>query len=123
MNHTLVTFLGRGRTDTGIGYQTTTYRFPDGQKKTTASFGLALAKYIQPKPDRIVILGTSGSQWGVLVEGLAGTTSEGLEARLDLLDAEAKHSVNQVILDRVRDLVCRAVGNTVFLRQIPPRKG
>ena len=118
MSQTYVTFLGRGREDTGTGYRTTTYQFPDGSEKTTAFFGLALAEYIHPKPDRIVILGTRGSQWGVLVENLA-KTDEDEEARLQLLDAETSQTVSQDMLNRVAKLMCEAVDGPVVPRLIP----
>ena len=113
---TFVTFLGRGRENKTTGYQKTTYEFPDKSTKTTAFFGLALAEYI--KPDRTVILGTSSSQWGVMVENLAGEGEEE-EARLELIDAEIRGEVEQGHLDRVADLMCRAVDCEVVPRLIP----
>ena len=118
MSKTYVTFLGRGRENGETGYRTTTYHFPNGFEKETAFFGLALAEYIDPKPDRVVILGTRGSQWGVLVENLAKTDALE-EARIELLDAEAKQVVSQCMLDRVRELMCEAVGAPVVPRLIP----
>ena len=122
MSRTYVTFLGRGRENKETGYRTTTYRFPDGVKKTTAFFGLALAEYIKPKPERVVILGTKGSQWGVLVENLVKTTEE-KEARFELLvrllEAETEQDVSQNMLDQVADLMCKAVGVPVVPRLIP----
>ncbi len=113
---TFVTFLGRGRENKATGYRKTTYEFPDKSTKTTAFFGLALAEYINP--DRIVILGTSSSQWGVLVENLAAEGEEE-EARLELIDAETREEVEQKHLDRVASLMCRAVGCEVVPRLIP----
>ena len=118
MSQTYVTFLGRGRENKATGYRTTTYRFPNGCKKTTAFFGLALAEYIDPKPDPVVILGTKGSQWGVLVENLVKTNEEE-KARLELLDAETNQTVDQGMLDRVTGLMCEAVGVRVVPRLIP----
>ena len=60
---TFVTFLGRGRDSKTTGYREATYEFPNGAQKTTAFFGLALAAYIQP--NRIGILGTRSSQFGL----------------------------------------------------------
>jgi CRISPR-associated Csx2 family protein len=118
MSQTYVTFLGRGRENRETGYRTTTYQFPDGFQKKTAFFGLALAEYIEPKPDRVVILGTCGSQWGVLVENLVKTT-ESEEARLELLEAETQQAVTQGMLDRLADLMCEAVGVPVVPHLIP----
>ena len=86
MNHTLVTFLGRTRQDPNTGYQRAKYRFTDEDApRETPFFGMALAGHL--RPDAAVILGTSGSQWSVLVEHLA-QGDEVETARLELLDAE-----------------------------------
>ena len=118
MSQTYVTFLGRGRENGSTGYRTATYKFPDSSLKETAFFGLALAEYIKPKPDRVVILGTSGSQWGVLVENLVKTEEEE-DARLALLYAETLQAVTQDMLDPLVDLMCKAVGVPVVPRLIP----
>ena len=113
---TFVTFLGKGRENPATGYQQATYKFPDGSLETTAFFGLALAKYINPS--RLVILGTNSSQWGVLVENLA---SEGEEedARIALIDAEPEGTISQKHLDSVTELMSRAVGCQIIPRLIP----
>ena len=113
---TFVTFLGRGRENTTTGYREARYKFPDGTIKKTAFFGLALAEHIQP--NRIVILGTRSSQWGVLVENLASAGEEE-DARLELIDAETKGSVAQKHLDNVTRLMCQAVNCEVVPRLIP----
>ena len=108
MTHTLVTILGRARKRDGApGYEETAYRFPDGKTDQTAFFGLALARYL--KPDEIVILGTAGSMWSVLVEGLAEKSGEDEEARLELIDAEDAGNVEQPLLDRLAPLMGRAM--------------
>ncbi len=113
---TLVTFLGKGREDRQTGYRTATYRFPDGSERKTAFFGLALAEHLDA--DTVVILGTSGSQWGVMVENLA---SEGEEEdkRIHLMEAEATATVDQTMLDDLADIMSRAAGRTVLPRLIP----
>ena len=112
---TFVTFLGRGRENVKTGYREATYKFPDGTKKTTAFFGLALAGYIKPK--RIVILGTKSSQWGVLVENLADV-GEKEDARLELMEAEIKGEIKQEHLDKVVDLIEKTVECDVVPRLI-----
>lgn len=116
MTHTLVTVLGKGRDNIKTGYREATYRFPDGSQCQTAFFGLALAEHLQP--DNVVILGTCGSQWGVLVENLAAENEEE-EARIALMDAEAAARVDQPLLATVTPLLCRAVGRNVIPRLIP----
>ena len=69
MGTTLVSFLGKNTGDPKTGYRNATYRFSDGRESTTPFFGLALAEAL--KPDRLVIFGTAGSMWDVLVGHLA----------------------------------------------------
>ena len=117
MSHTLVTMLGKARESKDTGYRETTYRFPDGAEDRTAFFGLALSRHL--RPDATVILGTSGSQWSVLVEHLAGEDSAHEEARIRLVDAEAAGTVHQALLDQLKPLVEQAVGGPVSPRLIP----
>ena len=113
---TLVTFLGRGRENKDTGYRETTYEFPDGSKTTTAFFGPALAKHINA--NRIVILGTKSSQWGVLVENLAAEGEEE-DARLDLMGAETEGVIEQKHLEKVVVLIKKAVGCEIVPCLIP----
>ena len=124
-HHTLVTLLGKGREDPQTGYRTATYRFPDGTEQRTAFFGLALTGHLGP--DTLVILGTRGSQWGVLVEHLTQSGAQ-RERELDaaeqdsimaLYDAEGEARVDQPLLDRLTPLMARAVGCRVVPRLIP----
>ena len=114
-HHTFVTFLGRGQQHRETGewvYRKATYEFPatpgssKTHQKTTEFFGLALAEYI--KPTRVVILGTRGSQWGVLVNKLASEDEEEA-ARLKLLIAEENQTVNDNMLEYFRPLMQRTV--------------
>lgn len=114
--HSLVTFLGKGRDDPKTGYRKALYRFPDGAERETAFFGRALADHLVP--DRLVVLGTSGSMWGVFVENLAAEGEEE-EARLQLLDAESSASVEQPLLDRLAPLMSRAAEREVAPRLVP----
>ena len=116
MSHTLVTFLGKSRESKETGYRKTVYRFPDGTTNETAFFGLALSRHL--KPDTIVILGTSSSQWGVLVEHLA-EEGEAEDARRRLFKAEGDGAVTRPLLDSVAPLMKRAVGCDVLPRLIP----
>lgn len=115
--HTLVTFLGRGRAEPGLGYRETAYRFPDGSVQRTSFFGLALARYLQP--DRVLVLGTQGSMWGALVEHAAAAGEEEVEARVALLDAQTAEAVDQALLDRLSDVLRRAAGREIAPRLIP----
>lgn len=103
MTRTLVTLLGRAqKREGGEGYEETIYRFPNGVEDPTAFFGLALARHLTP--DEIVILGTSGSLWSVLVENFAREHEEEGPC-IDLMLAEQFRSVDQPLLDRVAPLM------------------
>lgn len=115
--HTLVSFLGRGRNNPTSGYSETTYRFADGTADTTAFFGLALARHL--KPDLLVLLGTAGSMWDVLIENLPGIGDAEEALRLELMDAVAQGRVTQALLERAQPLIERAVGRLVRLVLIP----
>ena len=115
MPHTLVTFLGKGRDNVRTGYREACYRFDNGTERRTPFFGLALTEQLQP--DTLVILGTRGSQWGVLVENLA-LEGEDEEARIALMDAETHAQIDQPLIDRVTPLLTRAVRKPVTPRLI-----
>jgi len=117
--HTVVTFLGKGRDNPHTGYRSTNYRFPESEDPvTTPFFGLALANHLGA--DKVVVLGTAGSQWGVLVEKLVEGQQEQVEedARLELLEAEQEQSVDKQLLDRLVPLMTKAVGKPVVPRLI-----
>ncbi|MDP1697017.1 MAG: TIGR02221 family CRISPR-associated protein [Xanthomonadaceae bacterium] len=113
--HTLITFLGKGRDNAQTGYRSTRYRFDDGAESHSPFFGLSLAERLQP--ERLVILGTAGSMWGVLVEHLA-TEGDDEDRRLRLLDAEARQSVDSALLEEVAPMLARALGREVVPRLI-----
>lgn len=115
MPKTLVTFLGKGRDNRETGYRKAKYRFPD-KIRETSYFGLALADYVQP--DTLVILGTSGSQWDLLVDNLAAG-DENQQERLELIDAVVSNHVGQELLDRVVPLLEKCLGRRVLPLLIP----
>ncbi len=113
MTHTMITVLGKVPDGDG-GYKEATYRFPNGATDQTPFFGFALARHLQP--DRIVILGTSGSSWSVLVDALAGNRGDGMDAREELNNAG---SVQQPLLDRLAPLMGQAMNASVEPKLIP----
>ena len=118
MTRTLVTLLGRARKgEDGVGYEKATYRFPDGAEDRTAFFGLALVRHL--KPDEVVVLGTAGSLWSLLVENLASGASGDEEARLELMAAEESRNVAQPLLDRLAPLMGKAMSAVVHPTLIP----
>jgi len=116
MPKTLLTILGKGRDNLQTGYRTANYRFADGTTRSTPFFGLALAEHL--KPQTLVILGTNGSMWGVLVEHFA-QEGEHETLRLELMEAEAQGNVTQALLDRATPLLQRSIAHEVVLKLIP----
>ncbi len=88
---TLISFLGKGRADAQTGYRTATYRFDNGFAKTVAFFGLALAEYLQP--DRLILVGTSGSMWDVFFD-----RNDPQDNTLELMEAVEHNRVDATML-------------------------
>lgn len=116
MSTTLITVLGKGRDNTQTGYREATYQFDRGEQHKTPYFGLALAQHLNP--DTLIMLGTSGSMWGVLVENHA-IDGEDEELRLELIEAATEARVTQDLLDRLTPLLKRILGRTFIPRIIP----
>ncbi|MBF0141560.1 MAG: TIGR02221 family CRISPR-associated protein [Magnetococcales bacterium] len=107
MKKIVISFLGKARKDTGGKYRSLCYRFADGQKVTTRFFGLSLAQ--QLRPDLFILLGTCGSMWDVLFDGV-GDGDEMEEDRLALMEEVEVNSVSQGCLDRLAPLLERQLG-------------
>ncbi len=116
MTHTLISFLGRGNSDRGKRYRKATYEFGPKQQQTTEFFGLGLTQYIQP--DRLLILGTTGSMWDVLLFSL-GLGQEHDEDLLALTESADSDRTTQEELDRLITVVSERLGLQVILRLIP----
>jgi len=91
MAHVLISFLGKAAN----GYRSANYVFSDGVVRSTNYFGLALQAHL--KPDTLVILGTPGSMWDVLIENMQGIDSDDelVEERTVLMDAAQQGAVQQ----------------------------
>lgn len=116
MTHTLISFLGRGNPDRGKRYRKATYEFGPGQQRTTEFFGLGLLQ--QVKPDRLLILGTTGSMWDVLLFSL-GLGQEYDEALLALTESADADRTTQEELDHLTSVVSERLELSVVLRLIP----
>lgn len=116
MTHTLISLLGRGNPDKGKRYRQTTYQFDGGQQQTTEFFGLGLTQYL--KPDRLVILGTTGSMWDVMLFSL-GLGQQHDEALLALTESADEDRTTQEELDRLTSVVSERLRLAVALRLIP----
>lgn len=117
MSHTLISLLGgSSQTERDKRYRKARYDFGSGPTDATEFFGLALSRHIMP--DRLVILGTSGSMWDVLLESL-GLADSHSEALLALIDSAAQNLTTQAQLDQLIPVVSTQLGLEVALRLIP----
>jgi CRISPR-associated Csx2 family protein len=116
MPRILISILGKGRYSHETGYQTANYQFPDGRVLTTPFLGLALNDYLQP--DQLILIGTAGSQWGVLCSNIAEDESD-LETSIALQQAEEAEQVDQALLDRATPIMSRKAGRPVRPWLIP----
>jgi len=117
MNTTLITILGRPKKEENV-YQPTRYTFEDQtQTDPLAFFGWALQQRIQPQ--RMVILGTSGSAWDHLFEGDIDLGENGADERLALIDACEQKQVTQAQLDKLCSYLSQHLGCSVELTLIP----
>lgn len=111
---TLVTFLGRVPKQNQGEYRRARYQFPDGIRET-AYIGLELTRFL--RPDHLIILGTDGSQWELLV--LQGQGEDCLELAAEIEKAIDGGRLSQQMLDRAAPFIEAALGCKVSLRLIP----
>ena len=114
MTHTLIGFLGKSQKKDGR-YNTANYDF-DGHIETTRFFSLGLNNVI--KPDRLVLLGTSGSMWDVLFDSFA-SAQDYEEQKLELMDAVERDQVTQGQLTACEALLKERLGVDCHLNLIP----
>ncbi len=112
----LFTFLGKGRSNLKTGYQPAKYAFADGKQIETVFFGFGLAEYLQV--DEVVVLGTSGSQWSILLENF-GLIDDCQDFHFKLLEAEESSTVGQQLVDETVAIVNRTAERKVSARIIP----
>ena len=112
----LITFLGAGSKDRQKRYREANYQFGDGLVEKTRFFGLSLCK--QLKVDRLVILGTSGSIWDVLLieQDIFDVSSDTIE---NLIEAADANHVSKSLLDNFAPVLSRNLGIEVSLDIIP----
>lgn len=108
----LVSTLGKSQQ----GYKNARYRFSGEFMCEVPFFGLALREFCQP--ERMVILGTSGSMWDVFIEHHAESGALE-EARIKLMDAVQNGTVTQGLLSTVTPLIEKYVGIPIKLVLIP----
>lgn len=110
---TLISLLGKGRNDPETGYRKAHYRFADGTLRETPFFGLALAEQIQP--GRLVVAGTAGSMWDVLLQQHAAED----DTVLQLMEAVEKEAVTQELLTACQPHLSQQLGRPVICLLIP----
>jgi len=114
----LVTQLGRSRRVDGK-YRPAVYQFDDGSCSDSITFfGWALQQKI--KPDRLVILGTSGSMWDNLFELDLDFGDAFEEERLELQESCLAEKATQAQLDILQQPLAEKLGiSEVSLQLIP----
>lgn len=123
---TLISFLGKGGSS---GYRTAKYRFDASFMREVPFFGTALAEYLGP--ERLILIGTSGSMWDVFFEREGRHDDDALLALMEAVEADAVdadlleehaerlsarlgHPVHCVLIDYARD----AAGQAALLGQL-----
>lgn len=107
---TLISFLGKQQR----GYRTATYRFSADHSARVPFFGMALAQYL--RPDRLILLGTSGSMWDVFFEQQAEDIDDAL---LQITDAAANNAVTEEMLVEHAHRLSAKLGHPVECQLIP----
>ncbi len=111
----LISFLGKNTSDPDKGYRTANYEI-DGESYQTAYFGFALAKHL--RPEKILLLGTAGSMWDVLIEAHAEDGQQE-DIRLRLMDMARNNRVNEATLHELTPLIEKHLGCPVEMKIIP----
>jgi hypothetical protein len=90
----LISFLGKNTADPIKGYRQANYKI-DQQTYPTAYFGFALTRHLNPA--KVLLLGTSGSMWDVLIEAHAEDGQQE-DARLHLMELAKANAVTAEVL-------------------------
>lgn len=104
---TLISFLGKGRYEKD-GYRTAKYRFDGAFAREVPFFGMALDDYL--KPDRLILVGTSGSMWDVFFEREGRQHDESL---LELIEAVESDAVDAALLESHAGHLSERLGHPV----------
>lgn len=104
---TLISFLGKGNYDKD-GYRSAKYRFDASFMREVPFFGMALDDYL--KPDRLILVGTSGSMWDVFFER---ETSQNDPSLLDLIEAVDADAVDAARLEGHANRLSERLGHPV----------
>lgn len=111
---TLISLLGKGKSDPITGYKTARYRFDQNTlSQEEPFFGLALARQIRPQ--RLIVAGTAGSMWDVLLQHQQAAD----DTVLQLMEAVDKESVSQLLLSTCESHLSQQLGLPVTCLLIP----
>ncbi|MBC7356575.1 MAG: hypothetical protein H5U09_10330, partial [Desulfomicrobiaceae bacterium] len=108
---TLISLLGKSNLDSTTGYRKACYRMPNGERRSTEYFGLALAEHLQVR--RMILIGTASSMWDLLVENVAGDDAAE-ELRIMLFDAVRAGTVGEDLLGKLAPVIEQNVGRKVI---------
>lgn len=123
--HVVAGFIGTGRQkDVGVGYQQTTYRFPNGFQQEASVFGAALLKYLeaQGRPaQRWLVMGTAQSIWDALAEIVPEERLTSIESVWDEVGrAVRRQAMEQALLDRWSAGLTAAAGLEIVCALVGP---
>lgn len=124
----MITFLGKVDKKDGEQYKEANYDFGDGVDHISRFFGKALKDFAQP--DKVILLGTSGSMWDVLVESILESDAEDDQKYIEnlllhsteednLKSSVEKNNVTQEQLDFFKPFVTGLLGEDCSLKIIP----
>lgn len=116
MQTTLISFLGNsGKTGE---YVRTRYYYKNELQEPVAYIGYLLQSIL--KPNRFVVLGTTGSRWDHLFESDLNLKEELEEERIALIEAVEKEKVTQKQLNQLAPLLSNVLGLEVILKIVTP---
>lgn len=101
---TLISFLGKSTLNPDSGYRKASYRFDENTIRTVPYFGMGLLEYL--KPDRLILIGTSGSMWDVFFE----QQDHHDDSLLELIDAVPADAVTPQMLVEHEDRLTHKLG-------------
>ena len=110
---TLISFLGKGKADPNTGYRRARYRFADGVVREEPFFGMGLMAMLRPQ--KLVLVGTVGSMWGVFFEHQQHDD----EQVLALMDAVDEQRVTPELLSQHEQQLSHRYGIEVRCLLIP----
>ncbi len=117
MSHTLISLLGgSSQSDPSKRYRSIQYDFGDGAGQSHRYFGLALAEHI--KPHQLIVLGTTGSMWDMLLESI-GLEEQNEEFWSELIDSANGNCTTQSQLDELSSIINGQLPYQMSLRLIP----